>query len=90
MKKRLHVFYSGSVHGVGFRYTAARIASSLSIKGWVRNVEDGRVEVVCEGNESELKEFMQKIADTFENYIRDADIEWGKKSGEFETFDIRF
>ena len=55
--KRIHVFYSGQVQGVGFRYTVQDIAASFGIAGWFRNLRDGRVEVVAEGKEMDLKEF---------------------------------
>ena len=90
MNKRFHAYYSGSVHGVGFRFTAQRSASNLGLTGWVRNLGDGRVEVLCEGKEPELKEFSKKINYVFKEYIRDSDIEWGKATGEFGDFDIRF
>ena len=90
MNKRLHAYYSGSVQDVGFRFTAERSASSLGLTGWVKNLRDGRVEVLCEGREAALKGFSEKINDIFKEYIRDIDIEWGEATGEFEEFDIRF
>ena len=90
MNKRLHAYYSGSVQGVGFRFTAERVAGSLGLKGWVRNLRDGRVEVMCEGNEASLKEFLAKIESVFKEYIRDADVSWGEAAGKFAGFDIRF
>lgn len=90
MNKSLHIYYSGSVQGVGFRYTAERVAASLGIVGWVKNLKDGRVEVFCEGKEAPLKEFIKKINEIFKEYIRDSDVEWGDAKGEASTFDIRF
>lgn len=90
MNKRLHVYYSGSVQGVGFRYTAERLATSLGLTGWAGNLRDGRVEVLCEGKETALKEFLQKISSVFKDYIIDSDVEWSKGTGEFDNFDIRF
>ena len=90
MNKRLHLYYSGSVHGVGFRYTAERIALSLNITGWVKNLEDGRVEVVCEGEAAAMNKFLDKIKDIFGAYIKDAGIEPEQATREFEGFDIKF
>ena len=87
---RLHLYYSGSVQGIGFRYTAERIADSLKLTGWVKNLPDGRVEVMVEGNEPEIELFLQKINDIFKEYIRDIGTEWGEATGEFSGFDIRF
>ena len=89
MNKRLHTYYSGSVQGVGFRCSAERAAASLDLTGWVKNLKDGRVEVVCEGKEASLKEFLRKIEDMFSGYLRDKDVEWGNATGEFDHFDIR-
>ena len=88
--KRLHICYSGSVQGIGFRYTIERIADSLKLAGWVKNLPDGRVEVMIEGIEPEIELFLQKINDIFKGYIRDVDTEWGDATGEFIGFDIRF
>lgn len=90
MKKQVHVYYSGDVQGVGFRYTAERYASALDLAGWVRNLRDGRVEIICEGLENSVQEFLLKIDKVFGDYIKDKDISWNAPSGEFEGFDIRF
>ncbi len=47
--KRAHVFISGRVQGVGFRYNTVYMAQRLDLTGWVRNLWDGRVEAVFEG-----------------------------------------
>jgi acylphosphatase len=90
MNKRLHAYYSGSVQGVGFRFTAEREAMRLGLTGWVKNLYDGRVEALCEGREEDLKKFLQRISDLFARYIRDADVEWSAATGEFEDFAITF
>jgi len=89
LTKRVHVYYSGSVQGVGFRFTAERLASKLGLKGWVRNSEDGRVELVCEGPAADVDAFLSKVSDIFAGYIRDASVERSKATGEFEGFDVR-
>jgi acylphosphatase len=88
--KRAHVFYSGSVQGVGFRYTVQDIAVNLDIYGWVKNLKDGRVEIVAEAEEKNLKEFLDKISKgPLGRYIKDADAVWEKPSKEFNDFDIK-
>jgi len=47
MAKRAHVYYSGSVQGVGFRFTAEDLARQNNLTGWVKNLADGRVEIVA-------------------------------------------
>lgn len=89
-KKRIHIFYSGRVQGVGFRFTAEDFALNLGLMGWVRNLPDGRVEIECEGEEEKLKKFLENIKDYFSRYIRDIDLEWSEAAGEYKDFEIRF
>lgn len=91
MKKRIHVFYSGTVQGIGFRFTAERVALSLGLSGWVRNLFDGKVEVVCEGEESDLLNFLNKMKNgPMKHYITRTQVEWQDATGEFDDFRIRF
>ena len=86
--KRAHIYYQGMVQGVGFRFTAERAAISLRLNGWIKNLDDGGVEVVCEGGEQGIKLFIEKMASIFN--MSKYDIEWSGATGEFEGFDIRF
>jgi len=90
MKKQLHVFYSGRVQGIGFRYTVLDIARQQKVCGWVKNLDDSRVEVLAEASEDILNDFLQEINQHFSRYIQDADIEWLSVSGEFSDFQIKF
>lgn len=54
----IHLFISGKVQGVGFRHNTRKKARQLGISGWVRNLEDGRVEVQASGPEQAISEFM--------------------------------
>ena len=90
MKKQIHVYYTGRVQGVGFRFTAENIASNLGICGWVKNLSDGGVEVVAEADEKVLADFLARIKEYFSRYIQAADVEWLKAGGEFKDFQIRF
>jgi len=92
MLKRARVYYSGRVQGVGFRFTVERIALETGgITGWVKNLPDGRVEVVAEGEEEKLTSFLRSISrGLMKRYIRREDIIWENASGEFEDFVIRF
>ncbi len=56
---RVHVFVSGLVQGVFFRQNAKRVADSLCLRGWVRNLSDGRVEAVIEGPEEKVAEMIK-------------------------------
>jgi len=59
--KRYYLRVYGLVQGVGFRYYAYRWAKTLGISGWVRNLDDGSVELEAEGEERELEEFIRRI-----------------------------
>jgi acylphosphatase len=56
---RAHVFVSGVVQGVGYRYTTVQQARKLELNGWVRNLNDGRVEAVFEGEKVAVEEMIQ-------------------------------
>lgn len=89
--RRVHVFWSGRVQGVGFRYTAEATALELGIAGWVRNLPDGRVEAVCEGPEKKLNLLLERIASgPMKRYILQAQTRWEDATGEFQEFQVRF
>ena len=89
--KRLHVYYAGRVHGVGFRATAEETASRLAMTGWVKNVRDGRVEAVIEGDEALLLQFLEAIrTGPMRNFIQSVEVSWSKATGEFTDFEIRY
>jgi acylphosphatase len=90
MKKQVHVYYTGKVQGVGFRFTTQDLAKGLGVSGWVRNLGDGRVEVTAEAEEEVLTDFLARITQYFSCYIQDADIRWQPASGEFKDFGIAF
>ena len=82
---------TGIVQGVGFRFTAESIASQLGLTGWVKNLSDGRVEAICEGDEEKLNEFLGKVKNSaLKHYIRNIELEWLEASSEFKSFGLRF
>lgn len=89
MKKQIHVYYSGRVQGVGFRFTAERVALDLGVVGWVKNLRDSRVELVAEAGDETLQAFLEQINRYFKNYITDSDITYSVATGEFKDFGIR-
>jgi acylphosphatase len=86
---RMRVFYSGQVQGVGFRYTAKTAAAGFEISGTVRNLSDGRVELIAEGAREELEAFRAAIRDAgLKHFIRDETVTWGAAQNEFRGFEI--
>jgi acylphosphatase len=86
---RITVLYSGRVQGVGFRYTARSVATGFEVSGAVRNLSDGRVELLAEGAKAELEAFRRAIQDSeVGRFIRQEEVAWGEASGEFRGFGI--
>ena len=91
MKKRAHVFYSGRVQGVGFRMTAEDTARDLGVVGWIKNLRDGRVELLAEGEEDVLERFLETIRQgPMKNFISQVEVSWGNASETFDEFEIRY
>lgn len=88
--KRIEVYFSGRVQGVGFRFTTLDLAKELGILGWVKNLADGRVQLVAEGKEEDLNKLLSRLEEYFFGYIKDKKINWLKPTGEFRNFEIRF
>lgn len=90
MNKRLKAVFSGSVQGVGFRYTAERLAAGFPVTGYVRNLTNGQVELVAEGEEGPLRDFLTALRDSsLSSCIRGVTTEWSGASGEFAAFRTR-
>ena len=87
MRKLVH--YSGHVQGVGFRYTAMNFALNFDVRGYVRNLPDGRVELVAEGAPSELDAFLDAVQDRMGSFIRKVDVNDAPATGEFPEFSLR-
>ena len=91
MRKRATVLYMGRVQGVGFRYTVREIACGYELAGYVRNLQYGRVELVAEGVEEEVRAFLEAVrASQLGSHIRNEDANWEQAAGEFRGFDIRY
>jgi acylphosphatase len=87
--ERRTVLYTGRVQGVGFRYTTQGIARRYDVTGYVRNLPDGRVELVAEGDRNELAAFLDDIRERMRTHNRDEKIDRGPANGEFGAFEIR-
>jgi len=85
----MQIFYSGQVQGVGFRYTAKSVATGFEVTGTVRNLPDGRVELVAEGTREELEAFRRAIRQAgLEHFIKNEEVHWSNAMGSFRGFEI--
>lgn len=87
---RAHIHFSGSVQGVGFRYTCRNYATDLGLKGWVKNLSDGRVEGLVEGPKDLIESLVQKLKDHFGGYIHAVKTDYLTAKDEFTDFTIAF
>jgi len=86
---RMRILYSGHVQGVGFRYTAKATARGFDVTGTVRNLPDGRVELVAEGTREELEDFRRAIRQAgLEHFIRHEAVTWDAAQGGLRGFEI--
>ena len=88
-RHRLHIFYSGRVQGVGFRYSVKTLATGFEVTGMVANLPDGRVELAAEGTRRELEEFRKAIQDSeVGGFIKQEDASWLAAKNEYRGFNI--
>ena len=81
--------YSGHVQGVGFRYTARTVAAGFEVVGTIRNLPDGRVELILEGDRAELEAYCQALREAgLAGFIRDEQVLWTDATHEFRGFEI--
>lgn len=91
MKKRAHIFVGGRVQGVGFRMYAVDQAEELNLTGWVRNLPDGRVEIVAEGEETDIVAFCEWCRSGPESaQVAGIKTAFSDPCGEFDSFNIRY
>ena len=89
--ERVTAYFCGFVQGVGFRFTAVAVARRHpGISGYVRNMRDGRVELVAEGPAEGLGAFIREIKREMGSYVEDVTTERSAASGEFSGFGIKY
>lgn len=87
---RERYIFHGSVQGVGFRYTTVSIARRFAVKGYVKNLPDGTVELVVEGSPSAVRDFLNEIASALANHISERECTAFDSAEMFAGFEIRF
>jgi len=90
-KSRAHVFVSGNVQGVYFRQNTKQVATRHKVVGWVRNLPDGRVEAVFEGDEVAVNEVIKWChIGPPKASVQDVNVKFTKYTGEFADFNINY
>lgn len=89
MATAAHIYYSGMVQGVGFRYSCRQVAMGFDVTGWVKNLDDGRVELWAQGEDDEVKEFLKAIDEShLKGLISKAVLEWATPEKGMTGFSI--
>lgn len=89
--RQMMVRFSGRVQGVGFRYTVCRLADTSAITGYVRNLSDGDVELVAEGHEAVLSDFLRDIRNShLRAYIVKDRVSWNRATGKYDQFGVTY
>ena len=83
-----HIFFSGRVQGVGFRFTAERVALRYELTGFVRNTSDSRVEMLLQGTEEDIESCIDDLQQTFA--VRDTQVEQVELDSSYDDFRITF
>jgi acylphosphatase len=90
MIKRIKVKVEGRVQGVGFRYFAQRKAELLHLQGFIRNLPDGGVETIAEGEEAALKEYLERLRSGPQlAQVAQIEVEWLEADASFRGFQVR-
>ena len=84
----MHSFFSGHVQGVGFRYQVVSTAKGFDLTGYVKNLNDGRVELLAEGDESEVLSFLETIESELDIYIKSVEKKAGTRIRQCTNFAI--
>jgi acylphosphatase len=87
--ERLHAVVHGDVQGVGFRYFVQRKAQQLGLQGWVRNNDDGTVELVAEGGREELEQLKRALQEGPRMARVDrVETQWSGATGDLRGFQL--
>jgi len=91
MKARAHVWVSGEVQGVFFRSNVRSKAMLREIRGWVRNLPDGRIEAIFEGNKDGVEEVIEFCRKGPEGArVNNVEVKWEKPTSGFRDFEVRY
>lgn len=82
-------YFTGRVQGVGFRYTVKNVALQYNVHGFVKNLPDGRVELVMEGPDPDMDRLVEDVNQRMNGFIKKVDAVEDPATGEFQHFQIR-
>ncbi len=88
--QRRTVLFEGGVQGVGFRYTACRVAGEFDVAGYVRNLPDGRVECVVEGQTQQIEAFLAELRRRMSDYVTGWTQQTVPATGDLHSFTVRY
>lgn len=86
-----HIFVMGFIQGVGFRRYIKKKAQVLGLKGWIKNLPDGRVEILAQGSKEDIAKLI-KIAEkgNILSFVKGVVVDWQKDEENFSDFEILF
>ena len=88
-RERVTMYYPGPVQGVGFRYAVRILVNGFEVTGTVRNLDDGRVELIAEGARAELEGLLEAVRQSdVGRFIRREQLDWTDARNEFRSFEI--
>ncbi len=90
MTVRRTAYFSGRVQGVGFRYTACDVARRFRVTGRVRNLRDGRVELIAEGERQEVESFVDAVREAMHGFVWDVSTVDSPAQSKFSDFSVGF
>lgn len=89
MEKRAEIIVYGRVQKAGFKDFIDEIAFNLDLNGYVKNLDDGTVQIICEGEEDDIKELLEKINITqYPIRVEKINVVYKKPTDEYRTFDV--
>lgn len=87
--KRWHIYFSGRVQGVGFRYTSRQVARRYEVCGWVKNLPNGSVEMIVEGASDQLRKYVSDLSESTHGNVADMQVTKSDATAEFSEMEIR-
>ncbi len=89
MERRAEIIISGRVQKASFRYFIDELAFDLNLKGYVKNLDDGTVQVICEGEEDAISELLEKInINRYPVSVENISVTYKKLTGDYKAFEI--